>query len=113
MDRGKYPTFICSSMRLQNGHYIDLFLESGTFTTIKEHIIQEVPATSNLSCSIEDQFLRIIMEDQTTGITQDNIPQIVEIPEQLMEQIDPMIIVENYYSSDTVNNLPCKLKVMV
>ena len=91
MDRSKYPTFICSSMRLPNGHYIDLFLESGTFTTIKEHIIQEVPTTSNLSCSIENQFSRIIMEDQTTGITQDNIPQIVESPEQHTEQYDPII----------------------
>ena len=91
MDMCKRPTFICSSMKLPSGHYIDLFLESGSFTTIKEHIIQEIPANSNLSCSIEDQFSRIVMEDQTTGIRQDNIPQISEIQEQLTEQIDPII----------------------
>ena len=91
MDRGKYPTFICSSMRIPTGHYIDLFLESGIFTTIKEHIIQEIPTKSNLNCSIEEQFSKIIMEDQTTGTTQDNIPQIVEIQEQITQQINPMI----------------------
>ena len=91
MDRGKHPTFICSSMRMPTGHYIDLFLESGIFTTTKQHIIQEVPTKSNLSCSIEEQFSRIIMEDPTTGTTQNNIPQMSEIQEQITQPISPII----------------------
>ena len=78
-------------MRMPTGHYIDLFLESGIFTTTKQHIIQEVPTKSNLSCSIEEQFSRIIMEDPTTGTTQNNIPQMSEIQEQITQPISPII----------------------
>ena len=76
MDRSKHPTFVCSSMRLPNGHFIDLSLESRAFTIIQEEIIQDLPATSKLSCSIEEEFSQIIMDDRTTGPSQKEMPQV-------------------------------------
>ena len=91
MDKGKYPNFICSSMRTPTGHYIDLFLESGIFTLIKNNITQEAPTKSNQTCSIEEQFSRIVMEDRTIDTTQEVNPPINNIREHSPQPITPII----------------------
>ena len=76
MDKGEHPNFVCASMKTVTGHYIDLFLESGIFTIIKEKMTQEVTTNSNQTCSIEEQFSRIVMEDQTIQIPQEVDPSL-------------------------------------
>ena len=95
MDKGKYPNFICSSMRTPTGHYIDLFLESGIFTLIKKNIIQEAPTRSNLTCSIEEQFSRIVMEAQTIDTTKEISPPINDIREHNPQPINPIVNTAN------------------
>ena len=91
MDKGEHPNFICSSMRTITGHYIDLFLESGIFTIIKDKITQEVPTSSNQTCSIEEQFSRIVMEDQTIHIAQDVDPSLNNATRQNQPSTTPTI----------------------
>ena len=95
MDKGKYPNFICSSMRTPTGHYIDLFLESGIFTLIKNNITQEAPTKSNQTCSIEEQFSRIVMEDQTIDTTKEISPPINDIREHNPQPINPIVNTAN------------------
>merc|ERR1712051_933381 len=93
MDKGEHPNFICSSMRTTTGQYIDLFLESGIFTLTKKNIPQESPTRNDLTCSIEEQFSRIVMEDQT-DTTQEVNPPTDNFNEYNPQPVTPIIDAE-------------------